>query len=164
MTPQKLQRPLWLISGRDSFPKIAIVGNPPAKGDILQIAATTGTPAKTFTVHGLERLSVVLAFPQGFTKLPISNWLGDFEQLTGCMIETFSAEIRLYQEIMIQLAAENIIPAEVAAAKFDKVAKLASLALGSNVGHESRLAASRAIQIAKETIAIQKDQTNDRTR
>lgn len=155
------QRTIWLITCRDPFPKIAIVGNPPAKGDILEVPATKGVPSKSYTVHGLEKLSVVLAFPQGFTKLPLSNWLGDFTQLNGCMIETFSAEIRLYQEIIIQLAAEKLIDPSLAATKFDKVAKLAALALGTNVGAESKLAASRAIQIARETIHIKKETTND---
>lgn len=181
-TTDRVETPVALFTlDGNQYPAFAIAGPKIEKGDLVTVQKDITLPKNRWRkslrrtlgagmVSSYEHLCTLYQLPRCFEKVDVISLEGTvvgsfpsgplrhgiFPIRQGLLVENEEAEVRFYQELVVQLVLEGRLAQEEVEKGFSRLAKLAAVTRQSGATrHEAALATSRALSLGKRLIQEQ---------
>jgi len=147
----KSRRPIYLVEGQRDYPKLFTIDQHPPENEIV-VVARHKLPSLQFFVHGVKHMGDVLQLPALFQTVSVTTPFGDFCIYKGMVASWFQDEIRLYQELILQLSTEGYLDPMLVEPKYNRIVKLAALATRAGTAGEGNAATIQAIKLSRNLL------------
>ena len=149
--PPPARRPIFLVEGQRDYPKLFTIDEHPPVREIV-IIARHKKPSIQFLITNARKLGDVISLPHLFQTVSATTPFGDFCIYRGVIVSWFQEEIRLYQELILQLSMEGYFDPAYIGPRYDRITKMVALAERGGTQGESETATLQAIKLSRKLL------------